>query len=92
MKAKLPAHFILLCLFTFHLLSSSSSSSSMLQTGRRSLDQTALPHHHKDIYPSAKVALEESNEHMDDDEIVNYHTDYHGVTTHPTPTPKHPKP
>ena len=21
-----------------------------------------------------------------------YHIDYHGVTTHPTPTPKHPKP
>lgn len=26
-----------------------------------------------------------------DHELV-YHTDYHGVTTHPTPTPKHPKP
>ncbi|KAK4757285.1 hypothetical protein SAY87_007412 [Trapa incisa] len=25
------------------------------------------------------------------DDLV-YHTDYHGVTTHPTPTPKHPKP
>lgn len=25
------------------------------------------------------------------DELV-YHIDYHGVTTHPTPTPKHPKP
>ncbi|KAH7572493.1 hypothetical protein JRO89_XS04G0264200 [Xanthoceras sorbifolium] len=25
------------------------------------------------------------------DEIV-YHTDYHGVTTHPNPTPKHPTP
>lgn len=27
----------------------------------------------------------------DFDEIV-YHIDYHGVTTHPTPTPRHPKP
>lgn len=26
-----------------------------------------------------------------DDDIV-YHIDYHGVTTHPTPNPKHPKP
>jgi hypothetical protein len=26
-----------------------------------------------------------------DHELV-YHIDYHGVTTHPTPTPKHPKP
>ncbi|GMI83026.1 hypothetical protein HRI_001971900 [Hibiscus trionum] len=86
MKAKLPAHFILLCLFTFHLLSSSSMLVSL--RGRRSLDQKPLPHHHKDIYLNAKVALDES----DDDEIVNYHTDYHGVTTHPTPTPKHPKP
>lgn len=25
------------------------------------------------------------------DELV-YNMDYHGVTTHPTPTPKHPKP
>ena len=25
------------------------------------------------------------------DELV-YHTDYHGATTHPTPTPKHPMP
>lgn len=25
------------------------------------------------------------------DELV-YHVDYHGVTTHPTPTPRHPKP
>ncbi|TYG69989.1 hypothetical protein ES288_D05G275900v1 [Gossypium darwinii] len=54
----------------------------------------SLPHH-KYIYPKAKVvdgsSWEGSNGHMDD-EIVNYHLDYHGVTTHPTPTPKHPKP
>ncbi|MFQ6639932.1 hypothetical protein Gotur_016176 [Gossypium turneri] len=91
-----PAYFILLCLFTaaFYLLSSSSSSSSLiLLTGRRSLEMS-LPHH-KYIYPKAKVvdgsSWEGSNGHMDD-EIVNYHLDYHGVTTHPTPTPKHPKP
>ncbi|XP_047324034.1 uncharacterized protein LOC124927625 [Impatiens glandulifera] len=31
---------------------------------------------------------------MEDDEIedLTYHIDYHGVTTHPTPTPKHPQP
>ncbi|KAK1550093.1 hypothetical protein Q3G72_013513 [Acer saccharum] len=28
---------------------------------------------------------------VDDDETV-YQIDYHGVTTHPNPTPKHPKP
>ncbi|KAF8033646.1 hypothetical protein BT93_C0048 [Corymbia citriodora subsp. variegata] len=28
-----------------------------------------------------------NNDNTDD---LVYHTDYHGVTTHPTPTPKHP--
>ncbi|KAL9224290.1 hypothetical protein vseg_000342 [Gypsophila vaccaria] len=30
-----------------------------------------------------------ADEAVDNDELV-YHTDYHGVTTHPAPTPKHP--
>ncbi|KAK3221210.1 hypothetical protein Dsin_008235 [Dipteronia sinensis] len=29
---------------------------------------------------------------VDNDEETVYHIDYHGVTTHPNPTPKHPKP
>ncbi|GLT36055.1 hypothetical protein SLA2020_104600 [Shorea laevis] len=37
------------------------------------------------------VALQYSRSHDDSDELV-YHTDYHGVTTHPTPIPRHPKP
>ena len=38
------------------------------------------------------IKYSRSKEIMDEDEVVNYHIDYHGVTTHPTPTPKHPKP
>ncbi|KAJ4709197.1 Solute carrier family 13 member 3 [Melia azedarach] len=41
----------------------------------------------KDVSTAVKYAT--SNDSFD--EIV-YHIDYHGVTTHPTPTPKHPKP
>lgn len=29
---------------------------------------------------------------IDDSDQLVYHIDYHGVTTHPTPTPKHPRP
>lgn len=29
---------------------------------------------------------------VDDERELVYHVDYHGVTTHPDPTPKHPKP
>ncbi|KAK8552394.1 hypothetical protein V6N12_040989 [Hibiscus sabdariffa] len=61
------------------------------KNGRRSLEMP-LP---QNVYPKPKVVPDESSssweEHMDD-EIVNYHIDYRGVTTHPTPTPKHPKP
>ncbi|OVA13032.1 hypothetical protein BVC80_8947g13 [Macleaya cordata] len=28
----------------------------------------------------------------DNEEELVYHVDYHGVSTHPTPTPKHPTP
>ncbi|KAL8149449.1 hypothetical protein AgCh_006455 [Apium graveolens] len=29
---------------------------------------------------------------VEDEQELVYHVDYHGVTTHPNPTPKHPKP
>ncbi|PON37600.1 hypothetical protein PanWU01x14_318810 [Parasponia andersonii] len=38
---------------------------------------------------SMTIIHESSDNNMDE---VVYHTDYHGATTHPTPTPKHPKP
>ncbi|GMY35127.1 Solute carrier family 13 member 3 [Fagus crenata] len=38
------------------------------------------------------MALKRTSSHgYNSDELV-YHVDYHGVTTHPTPTPRHPKP
>lgn len=38
---------------------------------------------------SRQLAYPSSTDNLDD---LVYHVDYHGVTTHPTPTPKHPKP
>ncbi|KAL9398559.1 hypothetical protein Peur_007520 [Populus x canadensis] len=38
---------------------------------------------------SRQLAYPSSSDNLDD---LVYHVDYHGVTTHPTPTPKHPKP
>lgn len=38
---------------------------------------------------STTIKHESSDNNIDD---IVYHTDYHGATTHPTPTPKHPKP
>ncbi|RXH71432.1 hypothetical protein DVH24_018787 [Malus domestica] len=37
------------------------------------------------------VVIKHSNSNSDLDELV-YHIDYHGVTTHPNPTPRHPTP
>ncbi|KAB2620470.1 hypothetical protein D8674_037498 [Pyrus ussuriensis x Pyrus communis] len=37
------------------------------------------------------VVINFSNSKSDLDELV-YHIDYHGVTTHPNPTPRHPTP
>ncbi|XVF63484.1 hypothetical protein PTKIN_Ptkin09bG0090300 [Pterospermum kingtungense] len=93
---------ILLCLLATALdLLSSSSSSTISLSGRKSL-KMSLPHY-KNRYHNAKVvdeaAWESSGKSLmglqysnmdEEDEIVNYHIDYHGVTTHPTPTPKHP--
>ncbi|RXH78541.1 hypothetical protein C1H46_012259 [Malus baccata] len=37
------------------------------------------------------LAIKHANSNNDLDELV-YHIDYHGVTTHPNPTPRHPTP
>ncbi|KAJ6912982.1 hypothetical protein NC651_015453 [Populus alba x Populus x berolinensis] len=38
---------------------------------------------------SRQLEYPSSSDNIDD---LVYHVDYHGVSTHPTPTPKHPKP
>ncbi|KAK9269398.1 hypothetical protein L1049_001171 [Liquidambar formosana] len=85
--------------------SSSSSSSSSLNyfPGGRFMEELSTS---KIEYRKAKVlvdntmrstmqegsiAVEHSSSGENLDALV-YHTDYHGVTTHPSPTPKHPKP
>ncbi|KAL3532765.1 hypothetical protein ACH5RR_006286 [Cinchona calisaya] len=41
---------------------------------------------------SNAYSTEKQNSSSKDVEDIVYHIDYHGATTHPTPTPKHPKP
>ncbi|CDP03014.1 unnamed protein product [Coffea canephora] len=41
---------------------------------------------------SEAYSMEPDNSSNMDVEDIAYHIDYHGATTHPTPTPKHPKP
>ncbi|XP_052181533.1 uncharacterized protein LOC127794469 [Diospyros lotus] len=43
------------------------------------------------IVKAGSMATGISRGHEDSEELT-YHTDYHGVTTHPTPYPKHPNP
>ncbi|XWS24660.1 hypothetical protein CRYUN_Cryun27aG0001400 [Craigia yunnanensis] len=101
-----PWHIIFLCLLTaaFYLFFSSSISLA----GSRSLKMSLPHHKNRypeakvvdDGWQSSGkgsmgmgLKYSRSKEKMDEDEDdVNYHIDYHGVTTHPTPTPKHPKP
>ncbi|KAF8400254.1 hypothetical protein HHK36_013551 [Tetracentron sinense] len=43
------------------------------------------------IMRSKIQGVSEEGDHQNGDQLL-YQVDYHGVTTHPTPTPKHPKP
>ncbi|RZC71169.1 hypothetical protein C5167_034357 [Papaver somniferum] len=76
--------------------SSSSTSSVLLQTGKTSVRK--LGNHQQDKL-NIKVMNTQSDiiqgvpaEAEDNGEELVYHVDYHGVSTHPTPTPKHPRP
>ncbi|KAI3956465.1 hypothetical protein MKX01_016878 [Papaver californicum] len=76
--------------------SSSSSSSVLLHTGNTSVRK--LGNHQQDKL-NIKVMSMQSDiikrvpaEADDNGEELVYHVDYHGVSTHPTPTPKHPIP
>ena len=46
----------------------------------------------KTFINQAKFMEKESESSNNDPEELAYHTDYHGVSTHPTPNPKHPTP
>ncbi|XWS22012.1 hypothetical protein CRYUN_Cryun30bG0107000 [Craigia yunnanensis] len=90
--------------------SSSSFSSSNYLTGRRSLtislplQKSRYPKEKvvdEGWQSSRKGSMwlkysrrKENMDEKEEDKVVNFHIDYHGVTTHPTPTPtpKHPIP
>ncbi|KAJ9132064.1 hypothetical protein P3X46_034577 [Hevea brasiliensis] len=106
MKFSLLVFFYLLtaavCFFSCNI--SVSSPSVIFLTGRRSMkEQRMLPLHingqekNKVLDEDAKQMTihEHAREHQhlsNNDLDLVYHIDYHGVTTHPIPTPKHPRP
>lgn len=92
--------------FSTQNITASSLSSPISLRGRRVLQGLSLSFNKKDEYQEVKVMNEKRKlstiqdefmefeipkDAMEEDEFA-YHVDYHGVTTHPNPTPKHPKP
>ncbi|XP_050219041.1 uncharacterized protein LOC126669578 [Mercurialis annua] len=92
--------------FCSHYILSVSSPSVTFLTGRRSLrEQRMVPqldrcneHHQEQVLDDNKKRVifeehfrEQKHESRNDLELL-YHIDYNGVTTHPVPTPKHPRP
>ncbi|KAJ6912122.1 hypothetical protein NC651_014712 [Populus alba x Populus x berolinensis] len=82
-------------------ISSSSSPSMFFLTGRRSMrEQRSMSEQRMSSVldekteqatikeDSRQLEYPSSSDNIDD---LVYHVDYHGVSTHPTPTPKHPK-
>ncbi|KAI9191549.1 hypothetical protein LWI28_009879 [Acer negundo] len=99
-------HFISLCLlttFAFFFFIQNNIGSSAYSTNFHPRKQVLISSsNHKG--PSHQFQVNDDDDDDDerkqsrvvggdkvDDETV-YHIDYHGVTTHPNPTPKHPKP
>ncbi|KAL8135214.1 hypothetical protein AgCh_010035 [Apium graveolens] len=67
--------------------------------GRRHVRDLRIPHSSQvDADQKIKVPPIETemytiqSESASNEQELVYHTDYHGVTTHPNPNPKHPKP
>ncbi|XP_024020706.1 uncharacterized protein LOC112091398 [Morus notabilis] len=98
---------IALVYFSSQNISSSLSPPNFLPKARQPprklrVSSSALVHEHRKLEVtdedlktsiSEEISTENKHEKSGDsiDEVV-YHIDYHGVTTHPTPTPRHPRP
>ncbi|KAG9451403.1 hypothetical protein H6P81_011368 [Aristolochia fimbriata] len=50
------------------------------------------PHDKMDKERKGSLAVEEEEQQQKYDEELIYNVDYHGVSTHPSPSPKHPRP
>ncbi|KAL9442298.1 hypothetical protein AB3S75_018229 [Citrus x aurantiifolia] len=101
-------HFIFFCMITISLYlfskSTASSAASTFYPGRRTFTEVPIsppnqknPHHNTQcemqaIDDKTKQSTVKYAASTDDFDEIVYHIDYHGVTTHPTPTPRHPKP
>ncbi|GLT80377.1 hypothetical protein SLA2020_518190 [Shorea laevis] len=88
--------------FSLYIDSPSSPSPSLFVIpGRRSMRglMMSLPEQKEYRNPEMKVMIEDSKQSsiqnpvaLDDSDELVYNIDYHGVKTHPTPVPRHPKP
>ncbi|CAK9157513.1 unnamed protein product [Ilex paraguariensis] len=68
--------------------------SSSIQPGSRhkiKIDGEMKRTTNQDRSDSTSTEMKRASRNGVADELL-YHIDYHGVTTHPTPTPKHPRP
>lgn len=64
------------------------------RAGREWRMATYHHHQHKEVAPPGDKSTDQETQNtsnMEAEDIV-YNIDYHGATTHPTPTPKHPTP
>ncbi|KAF9616295.1 hypothetical protein IFM89_029071 [Coptis chinensis] len=99
-------YLIALCLSSLNITHASSPSiTSTLLKGRRTLrtiEFEKLNHHQqdhnikvagKDWFRADAKRLAVGEDEVDEDgDGLLYHIDYHGVSTHPYPSPKHPRP
>ncbi|WCJ42186.1 hypothetical protein M5689_023009 [Euphorbia peplus] len=95
--------FLLLFFFTLLITSlyffpstsfSVTSPSLTVLAGRRSLTEHELHEKNKVVdEDNGNVEFPREQEPLSSDDLETvYHIDYNGVTTHPIPTPKHPRP
>ncbi|KAK9099879.1 hypothetical protein Scep_023309 [Stephania cephalantha] len=76
-----------------------SSIPTTMLTQRRILREQLQTGHEQEVvdkgrkqFNDERAFMNQDNETSEDGEELVYHVDYHGVSTHPTPTPKHPRP
>ncbi|KAI8017391.1 hypothetical protein LOK49_LG04G00210 [Camellia lanceoleosa] len=68
------------------------SASSFNQHQYRKIQVVREERNREEKGGSKATDFSRDEEDSKEDDSEEYHIDYHGVSTHPTPTPKHPKP
>ncbi|KAG8639872.1 uncharacterized protein LOC110600174 isoform X2 [Manihot esculenta] len=106
MKILLFFHLLTTTMYFSSYNISISSPSVIFLKGRRSMREQRILPLHRNVQDKNKAFDEETkqmtiqehvrvraHQHLSNNDLdLVYHIDYQGVTTHPIPTPKHPKP